>query len=89
MQLWEGFETTPGSSILVLGATNKKDALDDAVLRRFSLQYEVRPCLACPTRCSRHERFDAALAKGVGVGGVGGRASTWGLPKFPLQGMGR
>lgn len=42
MQLWEGFETTPGSSILVLGATNKKDALDDAVLRRFSLQYEVR-----------------------------------------------
>lgn len=42
MQLWEGFETTPGSSILVLGATNKKDALDDAVLRRFSLQYEVQ-----------------------------------------------
>ena len=43
MQLWEGFETgSRCSSILVLGATNQKDRLDDAVLRRFSLQYEVR-----------------------------------------------
>jgi SpoVK/Ycf46/Vps4 family AAA+-type ATPase len=42
MQLWEGFETSGNSSILVLGATNKKDRLDDAVLRRFSLQYEVK-----------------------------------------------
>jgi ATP-dependent 26S proteasome regulatory subunit len=40
-QLWEGFETTGCSNILVLGATNKKERLDDAVLRRFSLQYEV------------------------------------------------
>ncbi|KDD73870.1 AAA+ ATPase, partial [Helicosporidium sp. ATCC 50920] len=42
MQLWDGFETSTDSNILVLGATNKRDDLDDAVLRRFSLQYEVR-----------------------------------------------
>eukprot|EP00887_Chlorella_sp_A99_P005614 scaffold1.g5614.t1 len=42
MQLWEGFETSMSSNIVVLGATNKRDALDDAVLRRFSLQYEVK-----------------------------------------------
>lgn len=42
MQLWEGFETMPGNNVVVLGATNKRDALDDAVLRRFSLQYEVK-----------------------------------------------
>jgi SpoVK/Ycf46/Vps4 family AAA+-type ATPase len=42
MQLWEGFETSGRSNILVLGATNKKERLDEAVLRRFSLQYEVR-----------------------------------------------
>lgn len=56
-QLWEGFETTGRSNILVLGATNKKDRLDDAVLRRFSLQYEVR------------RRRDGWLCVGVGVGG--------------------
>ena len=39
-QLWEGFETG-ANNIVVLGATNKKESLDDAVLRRFSLQYEV------------------------------------------------
>ncbi len=42
MQLWEGFETMPTNNVVVLGATNKRDSLDDAVLRRFSLQYEVK-----------------------------------------------
>jgi SpoVK/Ycf46/Vps4 family AAA+-type ATPase len=42
MQLWEGFESRTGSNIVVLGATNKKHALDEAVLRRFSLQYEIK-----------------------------------------------
>jgi SpoVK/Ycf46/Vps4 family AAA+-type ATPase len=42
MQLWEGFETMANNNVVVLGATNKREALDDAVLRRFSLQYEVK-----------------------------------------------
>lgn len=42
MQLWDGFETQSAANIVVLGATNKRDDLDEAVLRRFSLQYEVR-----------------------------------------------
>ena len=41
MQRWDGFETAANNNILVLGATNKREDLDDAVLRRFSLQYEV------------------------------------------------
>ncbi len=49
LQLWEGFETT-ANQIVVLGATNKKENLDDAVLRRFSLQYEVR-ALCCAVLC--------------------------------------
>ncbi|KAL6769337.1 hypothetical protein ACKKBG_A30615 [Auxenochlorella protothecoides x Auxenochlorella symbiontica] len=46
MQLWDGFESASDSNIVVLGATNKRDDLDDAVLRRFSLQYEALRALA-------------------------------------------
>ncbi|GMH46123.1 hypothetical protein BSKO_14087 [Bryopsis sp. KO-2023] len=41
MQCWEGIETRRQARILVMGATNRRDILDPAVLRRFSLQYEI------------------------------------------------
>ncbi|CAD7705414.1 unnamed protein product [Ostreobium quekettii] len=41
MQCWEGMETQKGQRILVMGATNRPDSLDPAVLRRFSLKYEI------------------------------------------------
>lgn len=59
MQLWEGFETDPESNVVVLGATNKKYSLDDAVLRRFSLQYEV----GLPTLAQREEILRSILKK--------------------------
>ena len=59
MQLWEGFETDPESNVVVLGATNKKYSLDDAVLRRFSLQYEV----GLPSLAQREEILRSILKK--------------------------
>lgn len=59
MQLWEGFETDFDSNVVVLGATNKKFSLDDAVLRRFSLQYEV----ALPSLGQREEILRSILKR--------------------------
>eukprot|EP00889_Picochlorum_renovo_P007618 jgi/Picre1/34648/NNA_002116.t1 len=59
MQLWEGFETDFESNVVVLGATNKKFSLDDAVLRRFSLQYEV----SLPTAMQREEILRSILKR--------------------------
>ena len=42
MQAWDGLLTDSRANILVLGATNRRDDLDEAVLRRFSVQLEVR-----------------------------------------------
>jgi len=41
MQAWDGLLTNPSAGIMVLGATNRRDELDEAVLRRFALQLEV------------------------------------------------
>ena len=41
MQHWEGLETAARRRVLVMGATNRPHMIDEAVLRRFSLQYEV------------------------------------------------
>jgi SpoVK/Ycf46/Vps4 family AAA+-type ATPase len=59
MQLWEGFETDFESNVVVLGATNKKYSLDEAVLRRFSLQYEV----SLPTSGQREEILRSILKR--------------------------
>lgn len=41
MQLWDGFLTSTSTNIMVLAATNRPYELDPAVLRRFSVKYEV------------------------------------------------
>ena len=53
MQLWDGLMTDRDAGVLVLAASNRPDKLDEAVLRRFSRQYEVRSMaglqqLSCP-----------------------------------------
>lgn len=42
MQMWDGMESLRGTNVLVMGATNRPWMVDEAVLRRFALQYEVR-----------------------------------------------
>ena len=42
MQLWDGMESNRGQRVVVMGATNRPWMVDEAVLRRFSTQYEVR-----------------------------------------------
>jgi SpoVK/Ycf46/Vps4 family AAA+-type ATPase len=41
MQLWDGMESNRGQRVVVMGATNRPWMVDEAVLRRFSTQYEV------------------------------------------------
>ena len=49
MQYWEGMSTRKNSRILVMGTTNRRSALDPAVLRRFTVQYEVHH--SCAKTC--------------------------------------
>eukprot|EP00198_Chlamydomonas_reinhardtii_P007004 XP_001696340.1 AAA-ATPase domain family protein [Chlamydomonas reinhardtii] len=51
MSQWDGLlsEAAQLSGVVVMGATNRRQALDPAVLRRFTLQYEV-PAPGLPQR---------------------------------------
>lgn len=41
MMLWDGLSTTPGSTIIVMGATNRPVDLDRAILRRMPAQFHI------------------------------------------------
>ncbi|GIL75574.1 hypothetical protein Vretimale_15180 [Volvox reticuliferus] len=41
MQLWDGMESSRGQRVVVMGATNRPWMVDEAVLRRFTLMYEI------------------------------------------------
>ncbi len=49
MQLWDGMESSRGSRVVVMGATNRPGMVDEAVLRRFSIQHEI----GLPTHAQR------------------------------------
>jgi ATPase family AAA domain-containing protein 1 len=68
MQLWDGFLTDAAAQVMVLAATNRPYALDDAVLRRFSVQYEVPR----PDAEQREKILALILRRHVGEGGGGG-----------------
>jgi len=68
MQLWDGFLTKGSSRVMVLAATNRPWALDDAVLRRFSVQYEVPR----PDAGQREKILALVLRRHVREGGGGG-----------------
>ncbi len=61
MQLWDGLTTDHHAGVLVLAATNRPGELDEAVLRRFSHQYEVH-LLTCSVKCRCLHRSNGNLA---------------------------
>ena len=65
MQLWDGFSTDPSANVMVLAATNRPYDLDEAVLRRFSAQFEV----PLPDEQQREAILALKLAKHVAEAG--------------------
>ena len=57
MQLWDELSRTPGSRVLVIGATNRPQDLDSAIQRRFERSYLV----GIPDLRARLEIFKAIL----------------------------
>jgi ATPase family AAA domain-containing protein 1 len=41
MMLWDGLSTENGSTVIVMGATNRPNDLDRAILRRMPAQFHV------------------------------------------------
>ncbi|GAX73233.1 hypothetical protein CEUSTIGMA_g686.t1 [Chlamydomonas eustigma] len=59
MQLWDGMESNRGQRVVVMGATNRPWMVDEAVLRRFSTQYEI----GLPTKTQRLAILRGYLAR--------------------------
>ncbi|CAG5094126.1 Oidioi.mRNA.OKI2018_I69.XSR.g13271.t1.cds [Oikopleura dioica] len=38
---WDGFDQNKGAPVVVIGATNRKDTLDEAILRRLPIKVEI------------------------------------------------
>ncbi|XP_030555818.1 ATPase family AAA domain-containing protein 1 [Drosophila novamexicana] len=47
MMLWDGLISSTSCSVLVLGATNRPQDLDKAILRRMPAQFHIGPPLEC------------------------------------------
>ncbi len=56
MALWDGLDSGQHLNVVVLGATNRLDSLDDAVLRRFTTQIEVSPVIDASLDCPESSR---------------------------------
>jgi len=67
MQLWDGFMTQSDAHVLVLAATNRPWDLDEAVLRRLPLAYEV----GLPDEAQRESILRLMLSNEVAARGAG------------------
>lgn len=59
LQLWDGLESDATARVMVLAATNRLEAVDDAFLRRMPLQFEVN----LPSAEGRHAILSIQLRK--------------------------
>jgi len=62
MQMWDGFVTDSYANVIVLAATNRPNDLDEAVLRRLPLSYEVwnpLPSLSHPLKAPNPSHVQA------------------------------
>ncbi|KAJ2163040.1 mitochondrial dynamin GTPase Msp1 [Coemansia sp. RSA 552] len=59
MTLWDGLTTAEGSRVVVLGATNRPNDIDAAILRRMPKRFFIKP----PGDVQRHQILGIMLAK--------------------------
>lgn len=57
MTLWDGMNTGPQQRVIILGATNRPNDLDKAILRRMPKRFQI--CL--PDRLQRKKVLEIVL----------------------------